>query len=89
MHSLFNILFLTKRYIHFLLCLFMTFFSADDEHRLFVSFLETPYEVSLVLDEQAVKLFPEGFITVYEKPWRAIQFSLGASPRTHNTINQC
>jgi len=66
MHSLFNLLFLTH--------------SDNEDHRLFVSFLETPYEVSLVLDEESLKLFPEGFLNICEKPWRAIQFSLGASP---------
>jgi len=54
------------------------FFTKSSER--FISFTETPEEISLILDDETVKLFPTGTIKISEEPWRGIQISVGAAP---------
>jgi len=64
-------------YTHLLLKIL--FFSKSNSF--FVSYTETPDEISLILDDNIRKLFPNGGDFKFsEKVWRAIQFSIGASP---------
>jgi hypothetical protein len=67
-----------KNNIYFLLR--VLFFSKENIDCKFICYCETPEEISLILDEKFIKEFPEDFITISDKTWRAIQFSLGSFP---------
>jgi hypothetical protein len=65
--------------LRFFVCLSASFFS-------FYSYTETPEEVSVILDEPSLRLFPQsafdsGLVRLASTtPWKAIQLTLGASP---------
>lgn len=46
----------------------------------FISYTETNEEISLIVDEETFKIFPQNSVQVSEEFWRAFQFSLGSSP---------
>jgi hypothetical protein len=55
----------------------------------FVSFTETPDEISLILDEETFKTLPPATNGMYisDRIWRGVQFSIGASPGEERDVS--
>jgi hypothetical protein len=68
---------------HALLKLFL--FSGNEDHHFF-AYTQTRDEVSMVLTESSLKLFPDNVLKVTASPWRALSVSLGSSGYTGTGI---